>query len=67
LWEAITQIEAEQVLIQLQVESWPHMKQSSRDKWHRQLSKQAYPSQFDKTKGLDLSVLASKMGISKRG
>jgi hypothetical protein len=67
LWESITQIEAQQVLIQLQIESWPHMKQQARDKWHRKLNQQAYPSQWDQSKGLDLSSLAAKMGLAKEG
>ena len=42
-WEAITQIEAQEILVKLRVADWPNMKSSDRSKWHRELHKMAYP------------------------
>lgn len=43
LWEAITVIEAQEILTQLRVQDWPNMKKNDRSKFHRQLMNKAYP------------------------
>lgn len=43
LWEAITVIEAQEILTALRVADWPNMKQDARRGFHRKLMSKAYP------------------------
>ena len=47
-YEAITQIEAQQTLLELRIQDWPFMKKESRNRWHRKLHRKAYPRTHQK-------------------
>lgn len=61
-WEAITVIEAREMLSQLSVADYPHMKKTSRQKLHRSLSKMAFPATFKDKRRLTLQDLAAMGG-----
>jgi hypothetical protein len=43
LWQAITRIEAEQMLIQMKLADFPHMKKEARENFQRRMWLKAYP------------------------
>ena len=43
LWQSITVIEAQEILMQLKISDWPNMKDNDRQKFHRDLHRAAYP------------------------
>lgn len=43
-WQGITIIEAQEQLKMMSVMDWPNMKKDKRQKAHKELHKQAYPS-----------------------
>ena len=43
LWQAITRIEAEQVLLKMKLADYPNMKQPARENFHRRMYIKAYP------------------------
>lgn len=60
---AITQIEAQQTLLALNVQDWPNMKPDKRQKWHRAIHKLAYPATHKKqVTTADLARLISGKG-----
>jgi hypothetical protein len=42
-WNAITAIEAQEMLVEMTLHDWPKMKKNSRTELHRKIHKQAYP------------------------
>ncbi len=48
-WEAITQIEAQDVLIKLKLADYPHMKQHVRESMFNKFNAMAYPNEWQKT------------------
>jgi hypothetical protein len=66
-WRSITIIEAQQTLIALKICDFPHMKKSDRQKWHRQLHKQAYPATWSPRNAMTNEDLARAIGIVKNG
>lgn len=58
-WLAITQIEAQDILIKLRISDWPNMKSSERRKWHRELYKMAYPATMNEKAELKTADLAA--------
>lgn len=61
-WQAITTIEAQEMLKQLTVSDWPHLKQNQRETIHRRLFQDAYPASFKETKQLETADLARILG-----
>lgn len=59
-WQAITVIEAQEVLIQMRLADWPNMKGPARQKWHRDIHRAAYPHQ--KRKAMTPEELAKRLG-----
>lgn len=43
-YEAITPIEAQEMLLSMKVISYPHMEKNSRQEFHKSIHKLAYPS-----------------------
>lgn len=43
LWQAITVLEAQEMLMGVKVSSYPYLKEADQDKVHRSLHKLAYP------------------------
>jgi hypothetical protein len=60
-WQAITQIEAQAVLIQLRVASYTKTRKQDRSSWHRELFRQAYPTQQDNRRAMTTAELAAQM------
>lgn len=42
-WLAITQIEAQEILIKMRLADYPQIKQTGRTSWHREMHRLAYP------------------------
>lgn len=61
-WQAITSIEAQELLKKLTVVDWPNMKKSQREKLHRQLYGDAYPATFKETRKVSNLDLARVLG-----
>ena len=53
LWQGITVIEAQDILNNLWVNTFMNLKKESREKSHKKLLKQAYPSSFSEAKSLN--------------
>ena len=66
-WLAITQIEAQQLLLQLSVSQYPWMKKESQKRLHRQWHRLAYPETHDETKALTTAELAERIKAGMRG
>lgn len=61
-WQAITTIEAQEMLKTFTCFDWPNIKKGSREKLHRQLYRQAYPASFKEAKQVSNSELAKLLG-----
>lgn len=59
MWQALTIIEAQETLIEFQVSSFPHAKQSEKEKIHRAVHKLAYPSIYNKPVVLTAEAMAA--------
>ena len=46
-WQAITPIEAQDMLTQFTILDWPNMKKEARQSLHRKIHKQAFPKTHD--------------------
>lgn len=57
-WQAITIIEAQDKLSRLTDSDWPRMKTGAREKLHKRLYRQAYPSIFRETQQVSNEDLA---------
>jgi len=62
LWEAITVIEAQNMLHQITLVDFPNMKTGHRNKIHKKLYRQAYPATFRESVELTPETLARAMG-----
>lgn len=62
LWEAITSIEAQEQLKLMNALDWPNMKKEQRQKRHRELYKQAYPSSIKEKNYITLEDLDKLQG-----
>ena len=62
-WLAITQIEAQELLIQLRVVQYPWMSKEGRRQTHRQFHKLAYPKTYsqDRSQTLTTKQLAERL------
>lgn len=60
-WEAITVIEAQNLLLQAKIAMFPSMKKEARAKQHRDWHRLAYPSNFQEGEILTTDQLASKI------
>jgi hypothetical protein len=60
---AITVLEAQEMLLQMQVSDYPHLKKEPRQRLHRQLHRQAYPGIHDpNAKPVTTAELNQKIG-----
>ena len=68
-WQAITLIEAQETLKSLIISDWPNLKNTEREKRHRQLHMDAYPDSFNETKQVGVNELARilSLGVPKKG
>lgn len=48
LWEAMTVINAQEMLVDMNISAYPHMKEGAMKKYHRDLYRLAYPAQQQK-------------------
>lgn len=62
LWQAITVIEAQEQLKQMSIADWPNMKKQQRSKIHKELFKQAYPSEIRKKNYITPEDLGKVLG-----
>lgn len=62
LWECITMIEAQEQLKAFTVQDWSHMKKAQRTKLHKDLFKQAYPSEIRKKNYISPEELLKVLG-----
>ncbi len=46
-WQAITQLEAQELLLGLRLAQVPQTKEAGLERWHRELHKMAYPKTYD--------------------
>jgi hypothetical protein len=60
-WQAITIIEAQEVLVQLRVMDFPNMKQEARRKTHKEFHALAYPRTHDTSQRLSTEQLAARI------
>jgi hypothetical protein len=65
-WLAITQIEAQEMLIAMKVSDFPHLKKQSRESLGREIHKQAYPASFEKPKALSGKALEALINRGRR-
>lgn len=61
LWLAITQIEAQDLLMQLRVADYPHMKDGGRSRIHREWHKLAYPRTQERLNSLSTKEFAEHL------
>ena len=62
LWLAISQIEAQEILVNLGIVTYPHMRKEDREEYHRKHYKIAYPDNFEKNNpSVTLAQLAKAM------
>ena len=69
-WQAITVIEAQDMLKQMKVSDHPHVKQDNRSAFHKELQKQAYPRHLEDTRNetfLTPSEIAKQLGVALHG
>jgi hypothetical protein len=64
-WSAIPMIEAQETLLQIKIASWPTMKERAQTRWHRQLSKIAYPQEEERV--LSGDELAARLKAAMNG
>jgi hypothetical protein len=62
LWESITVIEAQEMLKDLTVSSFPNYSKQEKSKLHRKLHRQAYPANFSEQIELTPEALARALG-----
>lgn len=67
LWQAITQIEAQGLLLELTVEDYPWMKKDARRKLHREWHRKAYPRTHENTERLTTTQLAERLKAALNG
>ena len=63
-WMGITVIEAQQILLQLNIETYPHQKREDARRFHRQMHELAYPKTYAVETGevFNTEDLARKLG-----
>ena len=66
-WQAITIIEAQEILIQLRIADYPDMKPESRKKTHREFHRMAYPRTHDSSEVMTTEQLARKISAAING
>lgn len=54
LWKAITQIEAQETLVAIQVSAYPELPKKEKEKLHRTLHRNAYPDAHEARHSLTL-------------
>jgi hypothetical protein len=60
-WEAITIIEAQNMLAAMKVQDYPHLKQSDRSKSYKEIAALAYPKHLQQSKTVSLLDFAKMM------
>lgn len=61
MWLAITVIEAQEAIQARNVAGWPYVSKADREKIHKDLFKEAYPSSMEGDKPVDLKSLYEKL------
>lgn len=62
MWEAITVIEAQEQLKNMTLMDWPNLKKAQRTKLHKELCKNAYPSEIRKKNYISPEELLKVLG-----
>lgn len=65
-YEAITVIDAQDRMVDMNMADYPNMKKESRKKFFRQMRKQAYPTSLYKPKEMDFDEFFKVMGHGGR-
>ena len=65
-YEAITVIEAQQTLVDMNVSDYPRMKSDGRKKYYRSMRKLAYPVDLVPPKEMDFEEFFERMGHGRR-
>lgn len=58
-YEAMTQIQAQDTLVNMNVIAYPHMKQKERSKFHSEINKRAYPQEKKTITAKDMARILS--------
>ena len=64
-WEAITMIEAQNLLMEMKVGDFPNMKKEDRGRLHRSLYKQAYPESAEQS--VTTASIAQRLRMAAHG
>ncbi len=67
LWLAITQIEAQDVLINLTIAQYPWLKKEQQKKIHREMHRKAYPKTHERVENLTTRQLAERLKQALNG
>jgi hypothetical protein len=59
LWQAITEIEAQEVLVAIQVSAYPDLPKTDKERVHRAFHKQAYPHTHEARTSISIEQLAA--------
>ena len=62
-WQAMTVIDAQDMIMKMRIQDWPHMKQEKRSEYHRQLFRLAYPATEEQTISFDQLAKMQKDGV----
>ena len=62
MWECVTMIEAQEQLKIMTAMDWPNLKKDKRQKLHRELHRQAYPSSISKKDYITVDQLRHLVG-----
>ena len=62
LWECVTKLEAQELLLQFKASDWSSLKQEDRTKLYKDLSKSAYNSEWNKQETVSNADIAQMFG-----
>lgn len=60
-WQAITIIEAQELLVKMRLMDYPNMKPSARSEWHRDMHRLAYPRTWEASETLSTEQVADRL------
>ncbi len=66
-WQGITEIEAQQCLIDLRVADYPWMKSEDKESTHEHFSRQAYPGTYEAGETLTTAQVAERLRAALNG
>lgn len=67
LWQSITMIESQDMLIAMKTADFPHLKKENRSRVHKSIYKNAFPKVFENTEPMDNEKLAKFIGRNING